>query len=72
MVGCFLGVRPILVRIAQDIGGASDHFHFDFLNVVGLDAVFLDRLHHGGQRRVTERLDRKTLHPAIENAVVRR
>ena len=71
MIGGFLGVRSILVRIAQDIGGARDHFHFDFLHVVGLDLVFLDRLHHGGERRVTERFDRETLHPAIENAVVR-
>ena len=49
MVGGFLGVRPILVRVAKYIGGASDHFHFDFLNVVGLDMVFLNRLHHGGE-----------------------
>ena len=59
------------MRIAQDVGGARDHFHFDFLHVVGLDVVFLDRLHHGGERRVTERFDRETLHPAIKNAVVR-
>ena len=41
MIGGFLRVRPILVRIAKDISGARDHFDFDFLHVVGLDLVFL-------------------------------
>ena len=71
MIGGFLRVGPILVRIAKDVGGARDHFDFDFLHVVGLDLVFLDRLHHGGERRVTERFDRETLHSAIEDAVMR-
>ena len=71
MIGGFFGVRPILVRIAQNVGRARDHFDFDFLHVIGLDLVFLDRLHHRGERRVTKRLDRETLHSAIENAVVR-
>ena len=71
MIGGFLRIRSILVRIAQNVRGARDHFDFDFLHVVGLDVVFLYRLHHGGERRVTERFDRETLHAAIENAVVR-
>src|SRR5207253_2059301 len=71
MISGLFGVRPIFVRIAQNVGSARDHFDFDLLHVVGLDLVFLDRLHHRGQRRMTERFDRETLHPAIENAVVR-
>ena len=71
MIGGFFGVRPIFVRIAQNVRGTRDDFDFDFLHVIGLDLVFLDRLHHRGERRVTERFDRKTFHPAIENAVMR-
>ena len=58
------------MRVAQNVSRARDYFHFDFLNVIGLDLVFLDRFHHGGERRVTERFDRETFHSAIENAVV--
>ena len=72
MIGRFFGVGSILVRIAKDVGGARDHFDFDFFHVVSLNLVFLDRFHHGGERRVAERFDRETLHPAIENPVVRR
>src|SRR6266705_3172648 len=71
MIGGFLGGRSILVRITKNVRGACDHFHFDFLYVVSLDVVFLDRLRHGGERRVAERFDRETLHTAIENAIVR-
>ena len=65
MIGGFFGVGPILVRIAKNIGGAGNDFHFNLCHIVRLDLVFLDRLHHGGERRVTKRLDRETLHPAI-------
>ena len=59
------------MRIAEDVGGTRNHFDFNFFHVVGLDLMFFDRLHHRGQRRVTQRFDRKTFHPAIENPVVR-
>src|SRR5437762_12043687 len=71
MICSFLGVRSILLRIAQNVCGASYYFYLDFFNVVGLDIVFLDCLHHRGQRRMAERLDWETLHTAIENAIVR-
>ena len=71
MIGCFFRVRSILVRVAQNIGGTGDHFHFDFLHVVRVNIVLLNRFHHGGQRRMAECLDRETLHAAIKNAVVR-
>ena len=38
MISRFLGIRPILVRIAQNIGRTRDHFHFDFLNIVSLES----------------------------------
>src|SRR5207244_8209686 len=71
MIGGFFGIRPILVRIAKNVGGARDHLHLDFLHIVGLDLLFFDRLHHGGEWRVTKRLDWKALHAAIKNTVVR-
>ena len=71
MISRFFRVGPILVWIAQNVGSARDHFHLDFLHIVGANVVFLDRLHHGGEWRVTERFDREALHAAIKNAVVR-
>src|SRR5438876_11235466 len=71
MIGCFLRVRPIFVRITKDVRGARDHFYFDFLYVVRLNLVFLDGFHHGSERRMTQRFDWETLHPAIENPIVR-
>ena len=37
------------MRVAENVGGASDHFHFDFVHLVGLDVVFFDRFHHRGE-----------------------
>ena len=71
MIGGFFRIRPIFVRIAQNIGRARDHFDFDLLHVVSLDLVFLHCLHHRGQRGVTERFDRKAFHPAIQDSVMR-
>ena len=71
MVGGLLRVRTIFVRVTQNVRGARDHFHLDLLHVIGLDVVFLNRLHHRRKGRVTKRLDRETLHPAIKDAVVR-
>src|SRR5438132_13484517 len=59
------------MRIAQNIGRTRDYFHFDFLNIVSLNLVFLHRFHHRGEWGVTERFNREALHSAIENAVVR-
>jgi hypothetical protein len=59
------------VRIAENVGGTRDHFDFDLFHIVGLDAVILHGLHHCGERRVTQRFDRETFHPAIEDAVMR-
>src|SRR5438552_19104984 len=59
------------MRIAQKIGRTRDYFHFDFLNIVSLNLVFLHRFHHRGEWGVTERFNREALHSAIENAVVR-
>ena len=70
MIGRFLRVRSILVRIAQNVCRSGDHFDFDFLNLVSLELMFLHRLHHGGEWRVTERFNRETFHPAIENPIV--
>ena len=72
MISGFLGVWSILVWIAEDVGGARDDFDFDFLHVIRLDVVFLNSLHHRGERRVTQRFNRETFHPAIENSIVRR
>ena len=71
MIGSFFGSWAVFVRIAENVRGARDHFDFDFLHVSGLDVVFLDGLHHGGKRRVTERFNREAFHPAIENSIVR-
>ena len=70
MIGSFFGSWAVFVRIAENVRGARDHFYFDFLHVSGLDVVFLDGLHHGGKRRVTERFNREAFHPAIENSIV--
>ena len=71
MIGGFLRVGSILVRIAKNISGARDHFDLNFLYLVGFELVFLYGLHHGRERRVTERFDRKTFHAAIQDPVVR-
>src|SRR5438094_1321329 len=71
MIGGFLRVGPIFVWIAENIRGARDHFYFDLLYVVRLNLVFLDGFHHGSERRMTQRFDWETLHPAIENSVMR-
>src|SRR5437868_9838701 len=65
MISRLLGVGPILVGISQDICGARNYFHFDFLNIVSLNLVFLHRFHHRGERGVTERFNREALHSAI-------
>src|SRR6266403_4664686 len=71
MIGGFLRVGPIFVWIAKDVRGARNHFYFDFLYVIRLNLVFFDGFHHGSERRMTERFDWETFHPAIENSIVR-
>src|SRR5437879_13079709 len=71
MIGRFLRVGSIFVWIAKDVRGARDHFYFDFLYVIRLNLVFLDGFHHGSERRMTQRFDWETFHPAIENPIVR-
>src|SRR5262249_36850440 len=71
MICCFLRCGPVLVWIARNICSARDDFDFDFFHVVRFDFVVFHRLHHGSERRVAERFDGETFHPAIQNAVVR-
>ena len=70
MVGRFLAVGPILLRIAENVGCPRDHFDLDLRDLVRLDVVFLHAFHHRRQRRVTQRFNWKALHAAIDDLVV--
>src|SRR6266480_1132409 len=71
MICGFLRAGSILVWITKNVSGTRDHFYFDFLYVIRLNLVFLDGFHHGSERRMTQRFDWETFHPAIEDPTVR-